>query len=221
MSITFVQVNANWNGGSGTAPVTAAFTSANTAGNLLFVTVIWYSSTTTATATITDSQGNVYTPVAARIAFFGTSGYLQSFYCANCKAGANTVTLTLSASNNWLSLSVGEYSGVNTIDLVGPIVSGNSTSISSGASATTAHANELLIAYAGALSASGVTQGTGWTNQSNAAIFGAVQASQIVSSTGSYTATFTQPAGFQFGCGIASFYYQPPLGDIAFLGIGI
>lgn len=90
---------------STTTTLASSFTSNNTAGNMLVAIFVSLFNDQTVLS-ITDSAGNTWkTP--------GIDAHgLQILYVENCKAGANTVTLTLSSGNfAWLALA--EYSGQN------------------------------------------------------------------------------------------------------------
>lgn len=94
-----------------TIPVSLAYGSNNTAGNLL-VLLVWNSSNGTATLP-TDSQGNTWV-------FGGSAGLsgVGMYYAANCKVGANTVTppalwTTLNSSGAG-GYAIHEFSGVKT-----------------------------------------------------------------------------------------------------------
>lgn len=89
--------------GSAGPSVSQSFTSNNQAGNLLLAIVNPLIGGTTITG-ISDTQGNTWLPITD-----GTNVAIIFFYCVSCKAGSNTVTVTLTGDVTLLSLA--EYSG--------------------------------------------------------------------------------------------------------------
>jgi hypothetical protein len=90
-----------------------AFPSANASGNLLLLAVgRWVSGTLGTITSVTDSQGNAWTLIGATT-IQSPSGRGQSqahlYKCASCVAGANTVTVATSSSQD-LQLIALEYS---------------------------------------------------------------------------------------------------------------
>ena len=108
----------------------AALTSNETAGNLLVAVVYAYSGSSNAFAytlstVVTDSAGNAWFPGPVWNNWTGdsTAPTVQLWYAPNIVAGANTVTATLlpadpSPSSTQIGLSVLEYSGLATVDVV-------------------------------------------------------------------------------------------------------
>jgi len=183
-SINFVQTNSSVP--SSANSVSAAFASAQTAGNLNIVVIGWGDNTATVTA-VSDSQGNSYQLAASRAS--SALGITQSIYYASnivsAAAGANTVTVRLSANTGYPDLRIVEYSGVSALDKVSS-AEGTSTTADSGAVSTTT-ANELLF---GTNYTYGSTNGPGSgytarviTNN------GDIVEDAVVSSTGTYSAT--------------------------------
>src|SRR3954454_4178595 len=67
-----------------TGPTNAvAFNQANTAGNFIVAYVVWDNA---GTVNVTDSRGNTYTPVSARVAWSGGAS-AQAFYAKNVTGG--------------------------------------------------------------------------------------------------------------------------------------
>ena len=182
---TFVQVRAK-EIKSGTTN-SLAFSSANTAGNLIVVYAIW---SNTGSVTVSDSRGNTYATAASRTTWGGTSSS-QVFYARNIPAGTNTVTVThATAVNSFSALYIHEYSGidkVNPVDVTGS-ATGTGSAMTSGL-VTTTNAEDLLFA-AGASSAKVTAGATGYTTRSSA--FGNRTQDRRVTATGSYNATGTQ-----------------------------
>ena len=164
-----------------------AFGSANTAGNLIVVYVLW---SNTGSVSLSDSRGNSYASATGRTTW-GSNGSAQIFYARNVAAGANTVTATFAtAINSFGDIYIHEYSGIDKVDPVDVTRSatGTSSAMSSGPVATT-NATDLLFAAAG--SARTVNKGdTAYTTRSTA--FGNRTQDRNVSTIGSYDATGTQ-----------------------------
>ncbi|HSD22658.1 MAG TPA: Ig-like domain-containing protein, partial [Anaeromyxobacter sp.] len=165
-----------------------AFNSANGAGNLIVVYVVWDNP---GSATISDSRGNTYAAAQAATRWQGSQWSAQVFYARNVAAGANTVTATFgTAITSFGIIYIHEYAG---IDKVSPLdvsrsATGTSRAMSSG-SATTTNASDLIIG-AGASSNNVTGAGSGFTTRSSA--FGNLTEDRNVTSTGSYAATATQ-----------------------------
>lgn len=86
-----------------------AFASNNTAGSLLVAAVAGGASGTT--FTVTDTAGNTWLPAGSAYFDSDRAVMVQLFYVPNCVAGANTVTLTLSATGLNRTLLIHEFSG--------------------------------------------------------------------------------------------------------------
>jgi hypothetical protein len=98
------------NAGAAVSSLTAAFPSANASGNLLLLAIGRRISGTLGTITsVTDSQGNTWVLVGSTT-IQTTSGQSQAhlYACASCAAGANTVTVATSSSQD-LTLIAMEY----------------------------------------------------------------------------------------------------------------
>lgn len=110
-----------------------AFGSNNTAGSCL----VGFQRPGSTITGITDTQGNSWSTIA---------GNGNSWIAPNCKAGANTVTVALSAAAN-LQISFAEYGGVATtspVDQADFAATGLSTAALS-SSVTTTRGGELII----------------------------------------------------------------------------
>ena len=182
---TFVQSRANEVTTGSTNSL--AFSSANTAGNLIVVYVLW---SNTGAVSLSDSRGNSYASATGRTTW-GSNGSAQVFYAKNVAAGANTVTATFAtAINSFGDIYIHEYSGVDKVDPVDVTKSatGTGSAMSSGSVATT-NATDLLFAAAG--SSRTVKKGdSAYTTRSTA--FGNRTQDRNVSTIGSYDATATQ-----------------------------
>ncbi|HEU4331334.1 MAG TPA: PQQ-dependent sugar dehydrogenase [Lapillicoccus sp.] len=196
VAIAFVQVNAA-TPQTNQSSVNIVYPSAQTAGNTNILAIGWNNTTSTVTSVV-DSAGNTYRLAVPKASANGVSQAI--WYASNIKAagpGANTVTVTFSASTPYVDVRVLEYSGldpVNPFD-VGASASGDSASANSGTVTTTA-ANELIV---GAGITGGVfsAAGTSFTNRV-ITTFGDIAEDRIVTTVGAYgaTATLTGTAGW-------------------------
>jgi hypothetical protein len=186
---TFKQVNAK-EIKSGTIN-SAAFKSANTAGNLIVVYVAW---TNTSSVSVTDTRGNVYASVESPTTW-GPSANRSSqlFYARNIAGGSNTVRATFAtaiSSPGWADMYVHEYSGIDKVDPldVSHVNTGMTAAMNSGSVATT-NANDVIF---GAGASSGIVNqvGTGFTSRS--ASFGNRTEDKNVTAVGPYDATASQ-----------------------------
>jgi hypothetical protein len=144
VSSSFLQVVAGASPGA-TKAFSLSFPANAVAGDLILV---GFDFDTNATASsVTDSQGNVFTPVGNQLTSPG-GARSRVYYAKAIKGGADTVTVNLSATSAWIEMYLAEYSGV---DQVNPIdvqagASGNAGTVSSGNSATTV-AGDLIFGY--------------------------------------------------------------------------
>ena len=167
-----------------------AFTSANVAGGLIVVSVVWNN---TNTVTITDSRGNMYAPATARITWNGIWS-AQMFYAKNIAAGANTVTATFAtAINSFGIMQLHEYSGIDTVSPFDGATAapGTGTSMNSG-SITTTRANDLIFGAGASIGEMGAI-GAGFTQRLNTA--GNKTMDKIGATATSYNATATHGGG--------------------------
>ena len=186
-SVSFVQTNSRDSGSASTSNV-LAFGSGNAAGNLIIVAVEW-DTATSATSSVTDSNGNAYASAIGPVSTL-TGFYEQLWYAKNIAGGANTVTARLTGrSGTVFGLYLHEYHGA---DATSPL---DATSVATGASGssmdsgsqTTNYANELVFGYGAAGSFS--APGTGFTSR-NTLNANMTEDKQAVG-TGSYHATAT------------------------------
>jgi hypothetical protein len=169
--------------------ITLSFPSNTLAGDVLLV-AFDYEGTTV--SSVTDTQGNAFTPVGNRLASPG--GALgQVYYAKNIKGGADTVIMNLSAASNYLEAYLTEYSGVNPTSPIDAEAgaSGSAGTVSSG-NATTIVAGDMIYGYCVADGA--CTVGSGFTARStlNSNLVEDMQAS----SAGSYAATGSANSGW-------------------------
>ena len=143
--ITFVQVSSA-TPQTNQSTVAVTYAGAQAAGDTNILAIGWNNTTSTITSVV-DTAGNTYRLAVPKASGNGLSQAI--WYASNIKAaaaGANRVTVTLSASTPFVDIRAMEYRGLdpaNPFD-VGTSASGNSTSANSGAVTTTA-ANELIV----------------------------------------------------------------------------
>lgn len=169
---THVQVaTATSTGASAATTIVKAFTSANTAGNIIVAAVSWDASST-GTATCSDTQANTYQMAATQWDSFNQQ-WLAVCYAPNIKAGNNTVTATLNSSRPYRRLIIHEYSGVATVNPVDVTAkssgAGNTTvnGISSGSATTTVSGDLIFGAVMDDTSSTSITAGTGFTQRAS------------------------------------------------------
>jgi len=206
MAITFVQKAATTNGSGSQTSVTCTFPGAQTAGNLIIVSVTGNSSGTDVTG-VTDSKGNTYVRANLNDTFASGPIWNTTFYAKNiaaAAAGANTVTVALTSTSS-TDVRIFEFSGLDPsapLDQTGS-AHGSLGTVSS-ASVTTTTASELLFGSCG--TAGGVSAyGTGWTGLEITSPNTDADEYQIVAATGSYAASFTISPGGPSVVQIATF----------------
>jgi hypothetical protein len=143
-SPSFVQAVANASSGAAQT-FSLAFPKNTVAGDLILV-AFDFDGSVTATS-VTDSQGNAFTPVGSQLTSPGGTGS-RVYYGNNIKGGADTVTVNLSAKSSVIEVYLTEYSGA---DPTNPIdaqagATGNAASVSSG-NATTTVAGDVIFGY--------------------------------------------------------------------------
>ena len=177
--------------------LSAQFTAAQSAGDLIVVGVSWGSSATI--SSVTDTKGNTYTLAVGPTTFSGAAAAI--YYAKNivaAAANANTVTVTFNTTTGTPDLRVAEYSGINTTSpLDVTAVSTGTSATSNSGSATTTNANDLLVGSNAVLSGT-QDAGTGFTRRQISAFDGNILEDRIVSATGAYSATapLTSSAGW-------------------------
>jgi hypothetical protein len=158
MAFTLVQKTAF--ASSASASVNQSYSSNNTAGSLL-VAMIYSPGGSASTYTVTDTQGNTW--FAAGISDISLT---HVFFCPSAKAGANTVTASVTGANP-TQLSLAEYTGHNSSH---PVSCASQYATSAGAQPTigivTPNAGSLIIWVVGT-NGGGVTWSsiTGFTAQ--------------------------------------------------------
>lgn len=183
MSWSHVQTASN----TGTiTPNAKAFASNNTLHNLLVVAVVWDGAQ--AFTSLGDSQGNVYTQIGTEQTRFGFKSRI--YYAKNCKAGANTVTLTIGAGSGWNGIYISEYSG---LDQATPYITNqfSTNGADSGATTFTSNnapttiTNSLLYGFFSNANYTPTMEGS-WTQRSAATVY-----DKNAASSGNYAFTGT------------------------------
>jgi len=123
-----------------------AFPAANTAGNFIAV-VIRGGQSSSQVFTVSDSNGNTYKK-GSQLGFTVSAVTLAVYYAENIKAGANTVTVSMTVSGP-LRFASSEYAGIaaaNSIDVTAAATNVG-TAVNSG-NATTTVSGDLLLGAA-------------------------------------------------------------------------
>jgi hypothetical protein len=192
---------------SGVSSISAPFSSANAAGNLIIAFVRM--SSTSQTVTVTDSAGNIYIDAISQVQT-ADGHQVHIFYAKNVAGSANTVTAHFSAANNHPWIAVYEYSGLNTTAPLDTTAhaQGSGSTASTGATPSTTSSNELVFAATGlpASYTGSVSAGTGYalTQQDTGASRAANEAAST-SSTGSVTGTFSLGSATNWTAVVATF----------------
>jgi hypothetical protein len=185
-TISFVQATAT--AASGTASSLSLSFPANTlAGDLLLVA---FDYNTSATASVTDSQGNLFTPVGNQLTS-PAGAQSRVYYAQNIKGGADTVTVTLSANSSWLELYLTEYTGINPSIDAQAGASGSAGPVSSG-NATTTVAGDMIFGYC--IGDDVCTAGSGFIARST--LNGNLIEDMLAGQAGSYAATGSANKGW-------------------------
>jgi hypothetical protein len=142
----FVQVANGTTGGGTATSVAAVYGSNNTLGNFLVCCVRGFSAAP-GVLSVADTQTNTWVKAAGDWVDNpgGVQNEIQTWYVTNCKAGANTVTLSTAGSAAFLRIIILEYSGIalSSPEDGNSHGAGSSTSWASGNITTTA--TDLLI----------------------------------------------------------------------------
>jgi hypothetical protein len=166
-------------------------------------------SSTSQTVTVNDSAGNVYTEAVGQTQT--SDGHqLHLFYAKNIAGGANLVTATFSGTNNHPWLAIYEYRGLSATSPLDRTAAaqGTATAVSSGSTAVTSSANELVFAGVGLPSGySGTeTAGSGFIlGEKNSSTSPGATESALVTATGSYAGTFALNSRTNWSALVATF----------------
>src|SRR5437763_748581 len=196
-----------------TTTSTLAFPGANTGGNFIAVAIRGGLSSSQV-FTVTDSNGNTYKK-AAQIGFTVSAVTGAIFYAENVKAGANTVTVSMTVSGP-LRFTILEYSGVATANSLDGTAgaTGQGTAVSSGNTTTTA-SGDLLLGTVSTADAATYTAGTGYTIRDSVPAppnVKLITEDQIQAAVGSASASATLAASGNWGAVLAAF---KPVGGVA------
>lgn len=206
---TRIQVTSGSNTSFSSTVTTSAFGSNTTVGNIL-IAVCEADVTSTNGCTVTDNKGNSWTRILSQAP--STVFDMEMWYTVITSGGSShTVTMTDTGGGVDSNLIVEEWSGnANTpfdVSASAQDVTGISTAPNSGATASTALTDELVIGGTAVAGAPTLTLGSGYTNLTRVATtFTALGfESKVVSATGAQTATFTAGAAGSWACGVATF----------------
>lgn len=206
MVAAFVQSTTASESANATPLTTSAITTTST--NLLVAGISYDSGTLNTITGITDSKGNTWLKAIE----LDAAALLSLWYCAGITGGSGH-TLTIAYNDgvgSAISCVLQEFSGVATSSPLDKTISAQGTSAapSSGATATTTQADELvigLVGWAGATSTASL--GSGYTNLAQVALADASTAmeSKIVAATGAQTAAMTLGASRDWAAICATF----------------
>jgi subtilisin family serine protease len=193
----------------GVSSMAVSFPNVNSSGNTIIAFV--RASTATQTVTVSDDRGNTYVQAVQQVQS-SDRHQIHIFYAANIAAGANSVTATFSGTNNRPWLALFEYSGLsveNPLDLTASAQGGDANP-SSGNTAQTRSASELIFSGLGLPSGSSVSvsAGAGESILSEEAKAGGSRAAteaETVASTGVFAATYTLSASANWSVAVATF----------------
>lgn len=182
-----------------------AFSSNNTAGNLIVVAVTW-DSATNSTFSCSDSRGNTYaSPIIQNDP--GNNQAIGVCWAANIAAGANTVTATWPGNPSFRGMSISEYSGVSTTDAFDVSAKNDSTGNTAANNITSTSAITTVdgaLIYGATMNTDAgvntVTAGTGFTKRSSVGPItsGDMNTQDMVQTTaGSVASTMTYSANNQ------------------------
>jgi len=184
--------------------------SSSSSGNLIVVgfQLAGGSNTTTTLISVTDNVGNLYSEAgAARSVDTAEGSMVDIWYAKNSVSGAISVTITPNLIGQTGGAVIWELSGVDATSPLNQTSVLNSQATSTtptGASVTTASANQLIISLvAVANTITGIAPGNTFTNDSAVLLNG--WAHLITSSTGTYSAQWTQSPSGTYASSTASF----------------
>jgi hypothetical protein len=172
---------------SGTASSFSLSFPANTnAGDIILVAFDFDASA--GTHSVTDSQGNVFTGVGARLSSPDGSIRSRVYYAKNIRGGPDTVTVNLTGNSAWIEVFLTEYSG---IDLANPVdtqvgAAGSAGSVSSGGAATK-YASDVIYGYCATEDGGICSAGSGFTARST--FHNKLIEDQLSGNPGDYAAT--------------------------------
>ena len=146
----------------------------------------------TSVNSVTDTQGNTYTLIGSPQTWSPYHFVERLYYAKNIKGGANTTTVTLSASK-YMEVHLYDYSGLDTtspLDASATPQTGTSVTGTSG-TLTTSNANDLLFGFFHSDNNVTNTAGAGFTGRTVSAEGIPLAEDKYVISTNSYSATMS------------------------------
>ena len=189
-----------------TTSTTLAFPSSNAAGNFIAV-VIRGGLSKTQVFTVTDSLGNTYKQ-AGQIGSNGSAVTSAIYYAENIKAGANTVTVSMTVAGP-VRLAILEYSGVAASGSLDATAVNTTTSTAPGSGTLTTSANgDLLLAVVATADSDTFAAGTGYTARDfvpaepNTKL---ISEDQVQTAAGPASATATLTVSSNWGVVLAAF----------------
>jgi hypothetical protein len=190
MAWGILQNGGTFNNSAGTT-LGLAYGSNVQSGTRLIAVCLWIGiGVGTTTCTVADSLGNTWAGVAASLATNSTAvSRVEVFHAPSGSAGANTATMTTSASMAERVIILCEFSGLSGSIGASPLAtSGNAANPS--ANITVGAADSLLVS--GMFSAGSATQGSGWNLFSTQD--GNVGEYRLPAGTGAQPVSYTQTA---------------------------
>src|SRR5215467_1963580 len=194
-AVGFVQATGSSNDAS-SGTIAQAFTTANTAGNLIVVGVSWGDNAAPAIRA-TDTLGNTFSVATNDFDPANRQG-LAILYAQNIRAGANTVTVTFGVTGGYRRIVVSEYSGVaatSPLDASAKNRAAGSTATNgvTSTAASTTTAGDLIFGIA--MDDSGnfgtINAGTGFTRRASLNGMDTATEDAIQGAAGPVAATFT------------------------------
>ena len=162
VTVSSVQVVAAAASGSAST-LSLSFAQNTVAGDLILVAFDYDTNVTP--SSVTDSQGNVFTPIGNQLTSPG-GARSRVYYAKNIKGGADKVTVNLSATSGWLELYLSEYTGADQTNPIDAQVgaSGGAGAVTSG-NGTTSVAGDVIYGYC--VGDYACTAGSGFATRSN------------------------------------------------------
>jgi hypothetical protein len=192
--ITLVQqAGSHFTTAASASQASETFASPTTAGNTVIVLGFW--DVLGYTGSVTDSLGNTYASTA--VVSNPQGGALQIFYVPRSAAGADTVTLTMSAGfNNFVGLAIFEYAGLassNALEGTAGQYAPGATASASTPTMTTSSSSLLLAGFADLNGSGVIAPGLGWTGLVTNADFYMLAEAMIVQASPAIAASATMP----------------------------
>lgn len=210
MAIAFVQVQQTAPA-TGAGPFTVAITP--TAGNFMIIGIGMNQKGII--LSVTDNNGNVWTPVIFNMQEGNAGGAL--YYTSNCNGGATTITVTLQNAEALVGLVVSEYSGVannHPIDGVATGFGSTGTSVSTG-TLYTSRSNDVVVSFCAFIDQNISSIGGGYTLRSSLGTNAFTAMGDLAAPTaGPYTATWNSGVNTDYllmACGLRSTFNPVPV----------